>query len=45
VEAMATDEADLLRITNQIRTIPGVRSTETFMLLHIAKQTFNWGAH
>jgi Lrp/AsnC family transcriptional regulator, regulator for asnA, asnC and gidA len=45
VEAMATDEADLLRITNQIRTIPGVKSTETFMLLHIAKQTFNWGAH
>jgi Lrp/AsnC family transcriptional regulator, regulator for asnA, asnC and gidA len=45
VEAMATDEAHLLRITNLIRTIPGVRSTETFMLLHIAKQTFNWGAH
>lgn len=45
VEAMAVDEADLLRITNEIRTIPGVRSTETFMLLHIAKQTFNWGAH
>ncbi len=45
VEVMATDEADLLRITNQIRTIAGVRSTETFMLLHIAKQTFNWGAH
>ncbi len=45
VEVMATDEADLLRITNQIRTIPDVRSTETFMLLHIAKQTFNWGAH
>jgi Lrp/AsnC family transcriptional regulator, regulator for asnA, asnC and gidA len=45
VEAMAADEADLLRITNLIRTIPGVRSTETFMLLHIAKQTFNWGAH
>ncbi len=45
VEVMATDEADLLRITNQLRTIAGVRSTETFMLLHIAKQTFNWGAH
>jgi Lrp/AsnC family transcriptional regulator, regulator for asnA, asnC and gidA len=45
VEAMAADEADLLRITNLIRTIPGVRSTQTFMLLHIAKQTFNWGAH
>lgn len=45
VEVMAADEAELLRITNQIRTIPGVRSTESFMLLHIAKQTFNWGAH
>jgi Lrp/AsnC family transcriptional regulator, regulator for asnA, asnC and gidA len=45
VEAMAADEAHLLRITNVIRSIPGVRSTETFMLLHIAKQTFNWGAH
>ena len=45
VEVMAVDEADLLHITNQIRTIPGVRSTESFMLLHIAKQTFNWGAH
>lgn len=45
VEVIAADEAELLRITNQIRTIPGVRSTESFMLLHIAKQTFNWGAH
>jgi Lrp/AsnC family transcriptional regulator, regulator for asnA, asnC and gidA len=45
VEVMANDEANLLNITNQIRSISGVRSTESFMLLHIAKQTYNWGAH
>lgn len=45
VEVVATDEAALLTITNQIRSIPGVRSTESFILLHLAKQTFTWGAH
>jgi Lrp/AsnC family transcriptional regulator, regulator for asnA, asnC and gidA len=44
VEVVAEDEAALLRITNQIRTISGVRSTESFILLHITKQTFTWGA-
>jgi Lrp/AsnC family transcriptional regulator, regulator for asnA, asnC and gidA len=45
VEVVAADEAALLHITNQIRNVPGVRSTESFILLKIAKQTFNWGAH
>jgi Lrp/AsnC family transcriptional regulator, regulator for asnA, asnC and gidA len=45
VEVVAADEAALLYITNQIRNVAGVRSTESFILLKIAKQTFNWGAH
>jgi Lrp/AsnC family transcriptional regulator, regulator for asnA, asnC and gidA len=45
VEVVAADEAALLHITNQIRHVVGVRSTESFILLKIAKQTFNWGAH
>jgi hypothetical protein len=25
--------------------VPGVRSTESFIYLKLAKQTFSWGAH
>ncbi len=30
-------------LNEQIRTIPGVRSTETFVYLKLAKQTYAWG--
>ena len=44
-EVVATDDAALLDLTNRIRSVPGVRSTETFIYLELAKQTYAWGAH
>ena len=44
VEVVTTDEVALLDITSTIRRVPGVRSTESFIYLHLAKQTFTWGA-
>ena len=35
----------LLALTNRIRSVPGVRSTETFIYLSLMKQTYAWGAH
>jgi Lrp/AsnC family transcriptional regulator for asnA, asnC and gidA len=37
------DEALLTVISEQIRAIPGVASTETFMYLRLQKQTYAWG--
>lgn len=43
-ELVCTDDEHLLRLLNDtIRTIPGVRSTETFVYLKLAKQTYTWG--
>jgi Lrp/AsnC family transcriptional regulator, regulator for asnA, asnC and gidA len=43
-ELVCTDDEDLLRLLNDtIRVIPGVRSTETFVYLKLAKQTYTWG--
>ena len=39
----AGDEELLDLITRRIRSVPGVRSTETFMYLKLAKQTYSWG--
>ena len=44
-EVVAPDDEGLLELTNRIRTIPGVRSTESFIYLRLAKQTYAWGAH
>ena len=45
VEIVCEDDDRLLALLNdQIRTIPGVRSTETFVYLKLAKQTYSWGA-
>ena len=44
-EVVAVDDAALLDLTNRIRSVPGVRSTETFIYLELAKQTYTWGAH
>ncbi len=44
VELTARDDEHLLDVINsQIRAIPGVRSTETFVYLRLEKQTYTWG--
>lgn len=43
-EVVAEDDEHLLTLVNrQIRAIPGVRSTETFVYLKLRKQTYTWG--
>jgi Lrp/AsnC family transcriptional regulator for asnA, asnC and gidA len=44
-EVVVSDDRDLLDLTNRIRGVPGVMSTETFIYLDLVKQTFTWGAH
>ena len=44
-EVVVGDDGDLLDLTNRIRRVPGVVSTETFIYLALKKQTFSWGAH
>jgi Lrp/AsnC family transcriptional regulator for asnA, asnC and gidA len=43
-EVVCEDDERLLQVLNDsIRSIPGVRSTETFLYLKLAKQTYTWG--
>lgn len=43
-EVVCGDDDELLHLLNeQIRTIEGVRSTESFVYLKLAKQTYTWG--
>ena len=43
-ELVCTDDDHLLALLNdQIRAIPGVTGTETFVYLKLAKQTYAWG--
>jgi len=44
-EVVFEDDGMLLNLTNRIRSVPGVVSTETFIYLDLVKQTFAWGAH
>jgi len=45
VEVVVEDDEHLLSLLNEkIRTVEGVRDTETFMYLRIHKQTYQWGA-
>jgi Lrp/AsnC family transcriptional regulator for asnA, asnC and gidA len=45
VEVVCVDDDHLLDIINQrIRSIPEVRSTESFVYLRLCKQTYSWGA-
>jgi hypothetical protein len=32
-------------INDKLRTIPDVRTTETFIYVSLRKQTYTWGAH
>ncbi|WP_448629708.1 Lrp/AsnC family transcriptional regulator [Cellulomonas soli] len=44
VEVVCEDDEHLLEVINrQIRTLPGVRATETFVYLRLRKQLYNWG--
>jgi Lrp/AsnC family transcriptional regulator for asnA, asnC and gidA len=43
-EVVCEDDHRLLRLLNDsVRSVPGVRSTETFLYLKLAKQTYSWG--
>ena len=45
VELVCNDDDHLLSIlNNSIRTVPGVRESETFVYLKLTKQTYSWGA-
>jgi Lrp/AsnC family transcriptional regulator for asnA, asnC and gidA len=44
IELVTEDDDHLLRVLNeQIRSVPGVRDTETFVYLRLTKQTYSWG--
>ena len=43
-EVVCEDDERLLALLNDaVRSIPGVRSTETFLYLKLSKQTYTWG--
>jgi Lrp/AsnC family transcriptional regulator for asnA, asnC and gidA len=45
VELVCEDDDHLLDIlTTRIRTVEGIRSTETFIYLKLTKQTYAWGS-
>jgi Lrp/AsnC family transcriptional regulator for asnA, asnC and gidA len=44
VEILASDRRDLLELTNRMRALDGVVSTETFLYLDMVKQLYDWGA-
>ena len=44
LELVCEDDDHLLRVLSErIRALPGVRDTETFVYLKLAKQTYSWG--
>jgi Lrp/AsnC family transcriptional regulator, regulator for asnA, asnC and gidA len=43
VEIVAADRRDLLEVTNRMRALDGVVSTETFLYLDLVKQLYDWG--
>jgi Lrp/AsnC family transcriptional regulator for asnA, asnC and gidA len=44
IEVVCEDNESLLRfLTERLRTIDGVRDTETFVYLRMVKQTYQWG--
>jgi Lrp/AsnC family transcriptional regulator, regulator for asnA, asnC and gidA len=44
VELVCADRRQLLELTNRIRAVEGVASTESFVYLQLQKQLYNWGA-
>ena len=45
VEVVASGRTELLELTNRIRALDGVVSTETFLYLEMWKQLYDWGTH
>jgi Lrp/AsnC family transcriptional regulator for asnA, asnC and gidA len=45
VELVAADRPDLLDVTNRMRALDGVASTETFLYMQMVKQLYDWGTH
>ncbi len=43
IEVVCEDDDQLLEILGQVRSIPGVTTTETFVYLKLCKQTYHWG--
>jgi Lrp/AsnC family transcriptional regulator for asnA, asnC and gidA len=43
VELVASDRRGLLELTNRLRALAGVVSTETFFYLEMWKQLYDWG--
>jgi Lrp/AsnC family transcriptional regulator, regulator for asnA, asnC and gidA len=43
VEVVAADRRALLDVTNRMRALDGVVSTETFLYLDLVKQLYDWG--
>jgi Lrp/AsnC family transcriptional regulator, regulator for asnA, asnC and gidA len=43
VEVVAADRHELLDLTNRMRALPGVATTETFFYLEMWKQLYDWG--
>jgi Lrp/AsnC family transcriptional regulator for asnA, asnC and gidA len=44
VELVCADRRELLDLTNRIRAVEGVLSTESFLYLELWKQLYDWGA-
>jgi Lrp/AsnC family transcriptional regulator for asnA, asnC and gidA len=45
VELVASDRHELLELTNRMRALDGVVTTETFLYLAMVKQLYDWGTH
>jgi len=45
VEVVASDRHELLELTDRMRALDSVVSTETFFYLEMWKQLYDWGAH
>jgi Lrp/AsnC family transcriptional regulator for asnA, asnC and gidA len=43
LEVVCEDDDHLLEILSQVRRVPSVTSTETFVYLKLCKQTYSWG--
>jgi Lrp/AsnC family transcriptional regulator, regulator for asnA, asnC and gidA len=43
IEVVCEDDNQLLEILGQVRSLPGVTTTETFVYLKLCKQTYHWG--
>lgn len=43
VEVVAADRRGLLDVTNRMRALDGVVTTETFLYLDLVKQLYDWG--